>query len=65
MLHVKYGHIWNVAAGRVWQGRRCPKCNASHCELAIAKWLEKDWCPPQSSKLLEAKYQFWLVRKKY
>lgn len=39
--HNKCGHEWNPAPSNFLHGRkRCPKCNASHGELEIAKWLD-------------------------
>jgi Zn ribbon nucleic-acid-binding protein len=37
--HKKCDHKWRVKPYLFLSGTRCPKCNASHGELAVTKWL--------------------------
>jgi len=42
MLHVKCGHQWKTKPYNFNSGKRCPKCDLSHGEQMVEKWLKEN-----------------------
>lgn len=48
--HNKCGHIWKITPNKFLHGRRCPRCNESHGERAIRKYLDSNNIQYESQK---------------
>lgn len=48
--HNKCGYVWKITPNKFLHGRRCPRCNESHGERAIRKYLESNHIQYESQK---------------